>query len=111
MTELTFTVQGSAPDPYIVRFIRHEGRNLTATCTCPAGQVGQYCKHRFAILSGDAAGVIGDNREDVNTVKAWLSGSDVELALQALDEAERGLDLAKKRVSAAKKAVAKAMLD
>jgi hypothetical protein len=47
MEEARFLVQGSAPSPCKVVFVK-EDKNLTATCTCPAGQNGQYCKHRFA---------------------------------------------------------------
>jgi hypothetical protein len=111
MNEIVFSVQGSAPEPYEVRFIRREGGDLTATCTCPAGAMGQYCKHRFSILSGSTTGIVGEKAGDVATVASWLSGSDVEKALLALDQAERELEAAKKRVSVAKKLVANAMSD
>ena len=67
MEELRFKVQGSASDPYDVTFQYH-GTNLSAYCTCPAGVNGQYCKHRFAIMAGEAIGIVSGNESDVATV-------------------------------------------
>jgi hypothetical protein len=110
-SELTFSVKGSAPDPYVVRFIRRHDGNLTASCSCPAGTMGQYCKHRLGILDGSANGIVSGNVHEVPTVASWLSGSDVEKTLQSLTDAEAELEAAKKRVASAKKAVARAMAD
>ena len=41
-----------------------------------------YCKHRFGILVGKAAGIVSDNTDQVDLVSSWLSGSDVEAAMQ-----------------------------
>ena len=108
MTTVVFSVQGSAAEPYEVTFLR-EGTKLSAYCSCPAGQNGQYCKHRFSILSGEASGVVSTNVSDIALVASWLPGSNVALALDALARAERDLAHAQKVVSAAKKAVAAAM--
>jgi uncharacterized Zn finger protein len=110
-SELTFSIQGSAPEPYVVRFIRRNDRNLTASCSCPAGAMGQYCKHRFGILGGDASGIVSNNAHEVPTIVSWLSGSEIEKSLRALTVSEAELEAAKKRVAAAKKAVARAMAD
>ena len=108
---ITFLVQGTAPEPYQVHFALGDGGNITATCTCPAGAMGQYCKHRFNILAGDLTGIASGNEPDVALVASWLPGSDVERALTALGDAEREFRVAKSRVAAAKKAIAKAMAD
>lgn len=108
---LAFLVQGSAPEPYQVDFALGDSGNITATCTCPAGAMGQYCKHRFNILAGDLTGIASGNEPDVALVSSWLPGSDVERALTALGDAEREFRVAKSRVAAAKKAIAKAMSD
>jgi uncharacterized Zn finger protein len=105
---IKFLVQGSAPDPYEVVFDK-KGGNLTATCSCPAGLMGQYCKHRFRILAGNSEGIVSENIEDATTVQGWLAGSDVEMAIHNLGLAEAELDQAKKKVGAAKKALARAM--
>lgn len=49
MNQIKFLVIGSSENPYEVNFIRR-GNNLSAHCTCPAGENGQYCKHRFRNL-------------------------------------------------------------
>jgi uncharacterized Zn finger protein len=108
MKEIEFLVQGSAPEPYRVTFIKDKN-NLNAFCTCPAGENGQYCKHRFAILAGDAKGITSMNEDLVATIRDWLPGTDLEDALMALAEAEHEYDVAKERLSAAKKKTAQAM--
>lgn len=108
METITFSVQGSAEDPYSVEF-RKEGTNLTAYCTCPAGAVGQYCKHRFRILQGEPEGIVGDRAADVKKVASWLAGTDVEAAMAELARAETEFEQAKKNVSALKKKLARAL--
>lgn len=108
MNKLEFLVKGSRPEPYHVTFTK-DGDNLNAFCTCPAGENGQYCKHRFSILAGSKKSILSDNANDVSVVQSWLPGSDLELAFSELAEAEHVYDHAKRRLSLAKKNVAKAM--
>lgn len=110
MPEKSFQVQGSAPDPYQVTFVNRGAGDLSAYCTCPAGENGQYCKHRFAILNGDTRAIVSGNEDDVPEVASWLRGSDIEAALRDLADAEREFARAKKRVSQMKKALAQSML-
>lgn len=110
MASVTFQVQGSASVPYEVTFSR-SGINLTASCTCPAGLVGQYCKHRFNILDGVLDGIVSNNENEVVKVAEWLKGTDVESALHAVTDAEQELERAKKVAASAKKALARAMRD
>lgn len=108
MKTFTFLVQGSASEPYKVIFSKSED-NLTATCTCPAGENGMYCKHRFRILNGLTEGIISDNLKEVVNVNAWVSGSDVEKAIIELQEAEEDFEKAKRRVSALKKKLSRVL--
>lgn len=110
MDKISFQVQGSALEPYTVRFMKN-GDNLTAHCTCPAGENGQYCKHRFNILSRSTKGIVSGNLSDVHTVASWLPGSDVEKAMTDVKEAEKAFDTAKKTLSAFKKKLAISMMD
>lgn len=107
---ITFKIQGSSPEPYTTTFTRN-GANLTAHCTCPAGGVGQYCKHRLRILRGSAEGVISTNVGDVGIVRSWLPGTDVDPALKEFDEAEQAEEAAKKRFALAKKKLARALMN
>jgi len=111
MPELRFQVQGSAPSPYDVTFVSRSAGNLSAYCTCPAGQNGQYCKHRFAILNGGTQAIVSGNEHEVQLVVGWLAGSDIEVAIKELATAERDLERAKKSASQAKKLLTQAMRD
>ena len=108
MDNIIFLVQGSAKLPYIVKFIRVDN-NITAMCNCPAGINGMYCKHRFRILSGSIEGIVSDNIMDVSKVSSWLIGSNIERAINDLEEAEDQLNDAQKKVSACKKKLAREM--
>ena len=111
MPTIEFLVQGSAELPYRVAFSHDGGSNLTAVCTCPAGLVKQFCKHRVAILTGELADIVSGNAEDAYTVQQWYEGSDVERAIQQITDLEFQLDQIKKKLTQAKKMVAQAMHD
>ena len=106
---MKFYVQGSAAEPYFVQ-ISKNGTNLNATCDCPAGQNGQYCKHRVNLLKGLNTGVVGGDLDQISEIPSMIKGTDVERAMHelstALDEEER----AKKNASNKKKALSAAML-
>ena len=108
LEQLVIRVKGSSPDPYENTFIK-DGDSLTAICTCPAGTYGNLCKHRVAIIDGDASAVVEEDADKVQQVVSWLAGTDVEAALLSLrrTEAESGKD--KDLVMAAKRKLARAM--
>ena len=110
MEKLKFLVQGSAEKPYEVTFQR-DSNNLSAYCSCPAGENGQYCKHRVNILSGIKDGIVSNNKPDVEVVALWLPGSDVEKTLHVLKKAEEQFETAKQELSSAKKRFARALRD
>lgn len=106
--ELTFLVKGSSPDPYELTFIK-DGGSLTALCSCPAGQYGNYCKHRIAILDGDGSAVVSENADRVSTVVDWLQGTDVAVALTEFRNVEKSVDTPKSALVMAKRKLARAM--
>jgi len=108
MEELKFLVQGSTPAPYEVTFIK-DGDSLTAICTCPAGEFGNFCKHRISILDGHSKAISSENADQAPLVQAWLSGTDVEAALLELRKAEDGDKTDKQAITAAKRKLARAM--
>lgn len=103
-----FLVQGSAEEPYEVEF-QKDGDNLNCYCTCPAGQNGMYCKHRFNILKGISKGIVSDNAAEVPEVASWLPGTDVAAAIVTVENIEQEAAAIKKKLSTAKKALATAM--
>lgn len=108
LSELVFQVKGSAAEPYDVTFIK-DGDSLTALCSCPAGQYGNFCKHRIAILDGDGKAIVGDNADQVATVLDWLAGTDVAVALAEFRALEKSKDKPKDVLVAAKRKLARAM--
>ena len=108
MKELVFVVKGSSSGTYEITFIK-DGDSLTALCTCPAGQFGNFCKHRIAILDGKSESISGDNADQVPTVTGWLVGTDVEAALAKLREAEKITAFPKDELAILKRKLARAM--
>jgi uncharacterized Zn finger protein len=106
--ELTILVKGSSADPYKLIFIK-DGESLTALCDCPAGSFGNVCKHRVAILDGDADAVLEEDAAKVAKVVEWLAGTDVEKALADMRAAESDTEASKPARAAAKKTLARAM--
>ena len=105
---ISFRVTGSAPEPYEVTFMRNNGQ-VAAFCTCHAGENGQYCKHRVAILEGCVAAVVSQNQGDIETVRGWLVGTELERALSEFRQAESIYEAAKTALGTAKKDLAKKM--
>jgi len=108
LDQLNFHVKGSSKEPYEITFIK-DGDSLAALCTCPAGQFGNLCKHRVAILDGDASAIVSDNADDMSKVVEWLPGTDVEASLLELRQAEKSGDASKDDLLALKKKLAKVM--
>jgi hypothetical protein len=110
MEKIKFLVQGSAKEPYEIEFMK-SGSNLTASCTCPAGTNGIYCKHRFNIMRGLEIGIVSQNKSDAEKIKTWLAGTAVERALIDVNEKEEHFAQAKQELTVARKKLAKAMRD
>ena len=108
MEELVFLVKGSSPSGYEVTFIK-DGSSLTALCTCPAGQFGNSCKHRLAILDGNSDSISSENADQAPKVMEWLVGTDVEAALNELRDAVKTAECTKADLAALKKKLARAM--
>ena len=110
MDKIVFLVEGSEPDPYEVTFTK-QGENLTALCTCKAGENRLPCKHIFRILDGDPKNVVSDNVEKVAEMPSWLERTDVESVMQEVKEAEAIVEDAKKELKKRKKNLARVFHD
>ena len=108
--KIKFKVQGSAFDPYITTF-ELRGKNLIAHCTCPAGEYGQYCKHRLNILRGNNDNIVSRNKNEVQIIVSWLPGTDVDIALNEMNEAQRNYEYAINQLKKVKKKFAKSLMD
>lgn len=102
MERMEFLVQGSALDPYRVTLERVDN-SLKAYCTCAAGSNGQMCKHRMRILQGNSDGLLGLDVCQLEMAVKWLIGTDAELAIRELADAESAYERSKKNLALAKK--------
>lgn len=84
---LEFVVQGSATEPYLVRFWR-EGTNLRSWCTCQAGGRGLACKHRLSLLAGDVTNLVNSAPATVLQLRQLATGTDVGTALSVYERQE-----------------------
>ncbi len=105
METFSFSVRGSAAQPYRVTFEVGEDR-VRAFCNCPAGAKGQPCKHRLALLLSEPA---PDDAEALIALRRAFAGSPLERALHALARRQTELDIAKDAVDEARAEVATAM--
>lgn len=106
MNQFVFDVEGSQGDLYRIAFAL-DGDRAQATCTCPAGGQGTWCKHRTALLDGDVTALRSANAGEVATVKDRLVGTSLGEAYARWVAAEDHAVAAKKAADAAKKALAR----
>lgn len=78
-------------------------------CSCPAGSVGQHCKHRLALLDGDDQDVLRASHT-VAELQAAIAGSEIAAAIDRMIKQEAVVAAEQAKLKAAKKAVARAML-
>lgn len=108
MTEIFgFKVQGSEIDPYLVIF-KISGANVTATCTCPAGISGTYCKHRVNLmLEPKESKFFNDfndsDKEKITSLQKSIPGTNVWEALLQFQSAREAVEDAKLAEKAARK--------
>lgn len=75
-------------------------------CDCPAGRRGKLCKHKLALLQGDAEGtVLPEERADYRSLVASMSSTTTHGIFASLLKAERDMGRAKEILEAAKQAL------
>lgn len=110
---LQFSIMGEDDETYIVSIERNEVDlgNLTALCSCDSAQSGDLCHHRFAVLEGDTLDLVSENIDDLVTLRTWIKGSDIEVAMQNLSKAKTEMKLAHEKVEQCRRMLVKRMLD
>ena len=76
---LRFSVRGSKGDEYTVIFAGRDGE-VASSCSCMAGRMGHFCKHRVALLDGDVSDLLSDNEQQVVQLRSLIEGTDLEIA-------------------------------
>lgn len=108
MQKLEFLIEGSQGDKYRVLFEKSDS-NLNVYCSCPAGEKGTYCKHRFALMDGEIDTLLSDNEHDVAKIKEFIKNTDVESAYREVIDTQKQCDQIQNQLKSAKKKLAKAM--
>jgi uncharacterized Zn finger protein len=101
----------SKPEPYFVVFA-FDGGKLKVHCDCPAGELGQLCKHKLTLLLGDASMLYATNQSkpfaDVTQKVLSTSIPSLIAELQATEkETEQTIAQAKRRLTSAKQKLAR----
>lgn len=108
MDRQEFSIQGSAEEPYHIVFTRAGGL-VVGVCSCPAGENGQWCKHRLGILREDPAICAGLDPVAIAAVRSWLPGTLLERVIAEVAAAEAELEKAQAVVKKAKKRLSAAL--
>lgn len=104
------TVKAKSSEPgkhYQVEFIKRNDL-LKVACSCRAGELGQMCKHKDALLRGDVS-ILADQGDEVELLQA-LQAVNETLIPSKLAELDRGLaavEKEKKRLAAEAKGLKK----
>lgn len=111
MTTRVFSVNSSDGVATYAVAVQWDGNNLYVACDCKAGSLGDWCRHKSAILNGEED--ILAVKEDLTDVLQWVKSSPVHAAMSDIQnfeiqqkEAEASLKKVKARVQAAKRAAA-----
>ena len=102
MTKIIFNViSDSSGQPYELEAERTDN-GLRFTCDCPAGNMGNMCKHRQALIDGDFPKIPEPNPQDVATFTNWVQASRIGALLDSIAMIENEAKAAKKRIAAIK---------
>ncbi len=105
---MEFLIQSrSSGSQYIIGVFEEDGRPVM-TCTCPAGEMGSFCKHRIALIEGDFSEVIRSTHDPVGIGPA-LAGSELSASVQQMREQELTIKAAQTVLKMIKKGVGRLM--
>ena len=97
----------SSGSQYIVG-VFEEGSKPVMTCTCPAGEMGNFCKHRIALIDGDFADIVRSTH-DPKEIKPALAGSELSVSISRMRDQEQAIKAAQAELRGIKKGVARLM--
>lgn len=95
-------VKSSSGDPYTVRFHLDEN-DLSAFCSCPAGDYRRLCKHIMHLINNDDSILYDINQTKLmEQIDACLQKTTIPPLLSELNKSEALLKKAQQRVKKAK---------
>jgi hypothetical protein len=92
---------------YTVGVSENDG-NPVIKCSCPAGDRGQYCKHRFALIGGDDHEVI-EATHDISDLVEFVRGTRLVETIYFMQTKEAEIREAQAGLKAIKKQIARMM--
>lgn len=107
--QITFFIQGSAAEPYTVKFSK-QGDMLVGTCTCQAASSGLICKHRLNLLAGKHEKIVSNNRSDVDILLSWLAVSPLKSLLEEMNRLQDTIDNSTKELKTVKRKLSQVLL-
>lgn len=85
-------------------------RGVRFTCTCPAGEKAQHCKHRIGILLGDPHTCVDVDPGDLSAFHDMAAGTALAEAVDAYTVADTAKAEADREFVRAKKALTRALM-
>lgn len=102
--------KSSLGNPYTVRFYLEENE-ISAFCSCPAGDNRKLCKHVKRIIAGDDSILFDSNQKNIFLkIGSHLERTTIPILLSKLSESEIVLENAQKNFKKAKKALEMAVI-
>jgi len=109
MKTYSFFVQGSSSEPYEI-LVKYSDKKFNIFCNCPAGELGQNCKHKLQIIKGELSKpsqIISGDLDKLSLIFDIVKNYPISDALLELEALEAEADKIKKLISAHKKKVAR----
>lgn len=102
--------KSSSRNPYTVRFYIEENE-ISAFCSCPAGENRKLCKHVMRIINGDDSILYDSSQKTIlDEICSHLQRTSIPSLLSELRESEIFLKKAQKDAKKAKKALEKVVI-
>ena len=108
MSDLFVEVRGSEGDIYQVSFAK-DAIGVNVQCSCKAGKMGQFCRHRLALLAGDRSAMVNPAKGSVlDEALSWREFDSIKAEIAELKKVAHQIDSLKKVEASHKKRIAKA---
>jgi hypothetical protein len=103
---------GSRDEPYNVTFTQAEDGSLTVWCDCRAGEFGQLCKHKRALVSNEPSMLYDKNQvKSLGRVSEWVKATAYLEIIHEIIQTEKELEKSKKVLKDTKAKLARNMRD
>ena len=113
MQYYSFYIQGSSSEPYEV-IVKYSEKKFNIFCDCPAGILGQNCKHKLQVINGDLSKpskIVSGDLDKLSSISEIVKNFPIVDALTDLTALEKEAENIKKQISVQKKKIARLLSD